>query len=140
MYNGKTIEAATQIDVGVHKAITKKTYVVSIVLFAVGLAGFVGLFIPYMMFEVMENFLILIEVCIVLVIVGGLLWMRLRSTYRNTAMRGSYLQTFSFHSDGVVMTVLMPGAAQTPYPKMYYKHAKKVRLCGKGGQYLVFNY
>ncbi len=139
MYNGNTIEAATQIDVHVHKAITKRMYVTSIVLFAVGLAGFVGLFIPYMMFDVMSNYLILIEVCIVLVVVGGILWMRLRTSYKNTAMRGSYLQTFSFHKDGVIVTILLPGAAQTPYPKIYYSHCKKVRFCGKGGAYLVFN-
>ncbi|MCD8286650.1 MAG: hypothetical protein LUD50_05440 [Clostridia bacterium] len=140
MYNGKTIEAATQVDVSVHKAVTKRMFVVSVVLFAVGLAGFVGLFIPYMMFDSMSNYLLLIEVCIVLVIIGGILWMRLRSSYRNTAMRGSYLQTFSFHRDGVIVTVLLPGSAQTPYPKMYYRRAKKARLCGKGGAYLVFNY
>ncbi len=139
MYNGKTIEAATQIDVGVHKAITRRMYVTSVVLFAVGLAGFVGLFIPYMITDVMNDFLILIEVCIVLVVVGGILWMRLRSTYKNTAMRGSYLQTFSFHKDGVMVTILLPGAAQTPYPKIYYSHCKKARLCGKGGAYFVFN-
>ncbi|MCD8307253.1 MAG: hypothetical protein LUD51_03375 [Clostridia bacterium] len=140
MYNGRTIEAATQVDVGVHKAITKRMYVTSVVLFAVGLAGFIGTFIPYMITDVFDSYLFIIEVCIVLAVVGAVLMMRLRGAYRNTAMRGSALQTFSFHKDGVIVTVLFPGAAQTPYPKMYYTHAKRVRLCGKHHAYLVFNY
>lgn len=139
MYNGKTIEAATQIDIKVHKAITKRTYVTSLVIFIIGLAGFIGSFIPYMMLDDIDYLLIVVEVCVVLAIIGGMMVMRLRSAYRNTASQGSALQTFSFHKDGVVVTVLFPGAAQTPYPKIYYRHAKKARLCGKKKEYLVFN-
>ncbi len=139
MYNGKSIEVATQIDVGVHKAITRGTYIASIILVAVGVLGFVACLIPMALLDAMDRYFIVLYVFIIVAILGAVLYFRLRSAYRSTAGRGSYMQTFSFFADGVSVTVYIPGGPQQPLPKVYYKRAKKARLAGKKGRYIVFN-